>query len=129
MAKPRVPHPGRVLLEDWLDPCGISQNELARRMNLSPRRVNEIVLGKRGISADTALRLGEMFGLDPRYWMRLQMEYELDQATLPPGLRAKKLPAPKRARAARRYDAFRFLMDDGIGISHVPALGEDSTGL
>ena len=98
-------------------------------MNLSPRRVNEIVLGKRGITADTALRLGEMFGLDPRYWMRLQMEYELYQATLPPGLRAKKLPAPKRGHAARRCDAFRFLMDEGIGIWHVPARGEGSEDL
>lgn len=112
MAKPRVPHPGSVLLQDRLDPCGISQNELAREMKLSPRRVNEIILGKRGISADTALRLGETLGLDPRYWLGLQMEYELDQATLPPHQRARKLPAPKRSRAARRLDAYRFRMDD-----------------
>jgi antitoxin HigA-1 len=112
MTKPRVPHPGRVLLQEWLDPCGISQNELARHMQMSPRRVNEIVLGKRGITAGTALRLGWMFALDPRYWMRLQMEYELDQASLPAEQRARKLPAQRRSRAARRYDAFRFLMDD-----------------
>jgi addiction module HigA family antidote len=124
MAKPRVPHPGRILLHEWLDPCGISQNELARHMRLSPRRVNQIVLGNRAITADTALRLGQMFGLDPRYWMRLQMEYELDQALLPPDQRAKKLPAPKRGRAARRYDAIRFLMDDGIRIWDLPASRE-----
>ena len=117
MAKPRVPHPGCVLLQDWLDPCGISQNDLARQMKLSPRRVNEIILGKRGISADTALRLGEMLGLDPRYWLNLQMEYELDQATLPHDQRARKLPAPKGtfdgARpprpAQRTYDGMRHI--------------------
>jgi antitoxin HigA-1 len=112
MTKPRVAHPGRVLLLDWLGPCGISQNALARHMRLSPRRVNEIILGKRAITADTALRLAEMFGLDPRYWLRLQMEYDLDQASLPRDQRARKLAAPKRSRAARRYDAIRFLMND-----------------
>jgi addiction module HigA family antidote len=112
MVKARVPHPGCVLLDEWLGPCGISQNALARQMRLPPRRVNEIVLGKRAITADTALRLEEAFGLDARHWLRLQVEYDLDQATLPPDKRAKKAPAPKRSRPARRYDAFRFLPDE-----------------
>ena len=124
MAKTRVLHPGRILLQEWLDPCGISQNQLARQMNLSPRRVNEIVLGKRAITAATAIRLEQVFGKDSRYWMRLQMEYELDQASLPPEQRARKLPAPKRSRAARRYDAIRFVADEGITIWDAPESGE-----
>src|SRR5687768_2348081 len=124
MTRFRVPHPGRVLLQDWLDPCGISQNALARHMRLSPRRVNEIVLGKRAITADTALRLQQMLGLDARYWLRLQMEYELDQAKLPPDQRARKRPVPKRDRVTRRHDAIRFLMDDGIKMPDLPESGE-----
>ena len=64
MARPRKPHPGIVLLRDFLEPRRISQNALARELGVPPRRINEIVLGKRGISADTALRLARFFKTD-----------------------------------------------------------------
>jgi addiction module HigA family antidote len=80
MARSRKPHPGIVLLKDFLEPKAISQNALARDLGVPPRRINEIVLGKRGISADTALRLARRFGNSPRFWMQLQAEYDLDEA-------------------------------------------------
>lgn len=73
-------HPGEVLLEEFLVPMGVSQNALARAMSVPPRRINEIVLGKRGISADTALRLAEAFGTSERFWMGLQADYDLEEA-------------------------------------------------
>jgi addiction module HigA family antidote len=73
-------HPGRVLEEQWMKPCGISQNELARMMRCSARRVNEIVHGRRSITADSALRLSRCLGLTPHYWMALQSDYEIDRA-------------------------------------------------
>ncbi len=73
-------HPGEVLLEEFLKPMGLSQHRLALSIGVSPRRINEIVLGKRGITADTALRLGRFFGMSPQFWMGLQMDYELDVA-------------------------------------------------
>ena len=73
-------HPGEVLLEEFLLPMGVSQNALARAMSVPPRRINEIVLGKRGISADTALRLAEAFGTSERFWMGLQADYDLEEA-------------------------------------------------
>jgi len=110
--KKGVRHPGRILLEDWLDPCQISQNALARLMGVPPRRVNEIVLGKRAITADTALRLSAALGLPPQDWLSMQNEYDLAQAVMPPELRDRKRPQPARSRAQRRHDAIRFLMDD-----------------
>lgn len=71
-------HPGEVLLEEFLKPLGLSQNRLALDMGVPPRRINEIVLGKRSISADTALRLGRFFGMSPQFWLGLQMDYDLD---------------------------------------------------
>ncbi len=71
-------HPGEVLLEEFLKPMGLSQNRLARDIAVSPRRVNEIVLGKRALSADTALRLARYFKTSPKFWLGLQMDYELD---------------------------------------------------
>lgn len=71
-------HPGEVLLEEFLKPMGLSQNRLALDMGVPPRRINEIVLGKRSISADTALRLGRFFGMSPQFWLGLQMDYDLD---------------------------------------------------
>lgn len=65
-------HPGEVLLEDFLSPMGISQYRLAKDISVPPRRINEIVHGKRAISADTALRLGRFFGISPRFWLNLQ---------------------------------------------------------
>ena len=73
-------HPGEVLLEEFLKPMELSQNRLALEMGVPPRRVNEIVLGKRGISADTALRLARYFGMSPQFWLGLQMDYDLDVA-------------------------------------------------
>ena len=73
-------HPGKVLLEQFLKPFGLSQNGLAREIGVPPRRINEIILGKRGISADTAIRLARHFGNSERFWMQLQAEYDLEEA-------------------------------------------------
>lgn len=73
-------HPGEVLLEEFLVPMGISQNALARAAAVPPRRINEIVLGKRGISADTAVRLARVFGTSERFWLGLQTDYDLEEA-------------------------------------------------
>jgi addiction module HigA family antidote len=71
-------HPGEVLLEEFLNPMGLSQNRLALSIGVSPRRINEIVLGKRSITADTALRLARYFGMSAQFWLGLQMDYDLD---------------------------------------------------
>jgi addiction module HigA family antidote len=80
MTREKLPpvHPGEVLLEEFLRPLGLSQNRLGRALKVPPRRINEIVLGKRGISADTALRLGRFFGTSPEFWLGLQADYDLD---------------------------------------------------
>ena len=74
-------HPGEVLLEEFLKPMGLSQNRLALRIGVHPRRINEIVLRKRRVSAETALRLGRYFGVSPQFWLGLQAEYDLDVAS------------------------------------------------
>jgi antitoxin HigA-1 len=71
-------HPGEVLLEDFLKPMQISQYHLAQAIGVPPRRINEIVHGKRGITADTALRLGRVFGMEAQFWMNLQTRYDLE---------------------------------------------------
>ena len=71
-------HPGEILLEEFLNPMGISQYRLAKDINVPPRRINEIVLGKRSITADTALRLSEFFGLTENFWLNLQMKFNLE---------------------------------------------------
>jgi antitoxin HigA-1 len=71
-------HPGEVLLEEFLKPMSLSQNRLALDISVPPRRINEIVLGKRRITADTALRLGRYFSMSPQFWLGLQMDYDLD---------------------------------------------------
>ena len=73
-------HPGDVLLKEFLEPMALSQNALARATDVPPRRINEIVLGKRGISADTALRLAAAFGTSERFWLGLQADYDLEEA-------------------------------------------------
>ena len=73
-------HPGEVLLEEFLHPMGISQNRLARDIGVPPRRINEIVHGKRAVTADTALRLSRYFGTSDGFWMGLQADYDLDEA-------------------------------------------------
>ena len=73
-------HPGEVLVEEFLAPMGISQYRLAKEIHVPLRRVNEIVLGRRGISADTALRFARFFGTTPEVWLNLQSQYEMDIA-------------------------------------------------
>ena len=70
-------HPGEILLEEFMKPLGLSQNALARTLRVPPRRINEVVLGLRGISADTALRLARYFGTTAEFWTGLQADYEL----------------------------------------------------
>ena len=74
-------HPGEVLLEEFLKPMHLSQNRLAVAIGVPPRRINEIVLGKRSVSADTALRLGHFFGNSAQFWLGLQSDYDLDVAS------------------------------------------------
>ncbi len=71
-------HPGEVLLAEFLEPHGLSQYRLAKDIRVPPRRINEIVLGKRGITADTALRLSRYFGTSERFWLNLQVRFELE---------------------------------------------------
>jgi len=71
-------HPGEILLEEFLEPMGISQYRLAKSINVPPRRINEIVHGQRSISADTALRLARYFGTSERFWMNLQVRFDLE---------------------------------------------------
>jgi addiction module HigA family antidote len=75
-------HPGEILLEEFLGPLEISQNRLARAMGVPPRRVNEIVHRKRGVSADTAIRLARALGTSEQFWMGLQADYDLEEAYL-----------------------------------------------
>jgi len=71
-------HPGEILIEEFLKPMGISQYRLAKGISVPPRRINEIVHGKRSISADTALRLGRFFGISPQFWLNLQIRFDLE---------------------------------------------------
>ena len=73
-------HPGEVLMEDFIEGFGITQHKLAVAVGVPPGRINEIVHGKRGITADTAVRLSRYFGTTSEFWMNLQMRYELDRA-------------------------------------------------
>lgn len=73
-------HPGEILEEEFLKPLGISQNRLGKDLGVSPRRVNEIIHGKRAITADTALRLPRYFGNSASFWLGLQMDFDLDVA-------------------------------------------------
>jgi addiction module HigA family antidote len=70
-------HPGEILLEDFMKPMGISARQLAADIDVSPSRISELVNGQRPITADTALRLGLFFGMEPRFWLNLQSEYEI----------------------------------------------------
>jgi addiction module HigA family antidote len=76
---PAIP-PGEILLEEFLTPMGLGQIEAARRLGISLNRLNEIILGKRGITADTALRLARLLKTSPQFWMRLQADWDLHQA-------------------------------------------------
>ena len=80
MPKNKIPpiHPGEILLEEFLEPLGLSQYRLAKDISVAPRRINEIVHGKRSISADTALRLARYFATTDRFWLNLQTRYDLE---------------------------------------------------
>ena len=80
MKKLKNIHPGEILLEEFLKPMQISQNGLARAIGVPPRRINEIVLGRRAVTADTALRLAQAFGNSVQFWMGLQDEYAVREA-------------------------------------------------
>lgn len=71
-------HPGEILRQEFLEPMALSQSGLARAIGVPPRRINEIVLGKRAISADTAIRLARYFGTSEKFWMGLQADYDLE---------------------------------------------------
>ncbi|MBE0504717.1 MAG: HigA family addiction module antidote protein [Desulfuromonadales bacterium] len=73
-------HPGEILLTEFLEPMGISQYRLAKDIGVTPRRVNEIVHGRRGITADTALRLGRFFNMEAQFWLNLQTHYDMEVA-------------------------------------------------
>lgn len=80
MAKLHNVHPGEILMEEFLVPMDVSQNRLARDIGVPPRRINEIVHGKRAVTADTALRLARYFGTSEGFWMGLQADYDLEEA-------------------------------------------------
>jgi addiction module HigA family antidote len=92
-------HPGEVLLEEFMKPMGISQNRLGREIGVYPRRINEIVLGRRSITADTALRLARYFGTSSEFWMGLQADYDLEEASLRLGDRLEKEVQPRASAA------------------------------
>ncbi len=80
MNEKKIPpvHPGEILLEEFLNPMGITQYRLAKDINVPARRINEIVHGKRAITANTALRLGKYFNMSPQFWINLQSHYDLE---------------------------------------------------
>jgi len=92
--------PGEILLEEWLKPMGVSQYRLAVEIGVPPRRINEIVHGKRAITADTALRLARFFGTDAQSWLNLQSHYDMEKAQLETGKVLQKIvPWSERAAA------------------------------
>jgi addiction module HigA family antidote len=92
MAKRDLPpiHPGEILLEEFLDPMGITQYRLAKDISVDPRRINEIIHGQRSITADTAFRLGRYFGMSPQFWLNLQSHYDLEVLDMEAGDRIKR---------------------------------------
>jgi len=85
-------HPGEILLKEFLEPMGISQNRVARDIDVAPRRINEIVHGKRSVTADTALRLAQYFGTSEQFWMSLQADYDLEEVRRTRGSALKRIP-------------------------------------
>ena len=90
-------HPGEVLMKDFLEPLQISQYRLAKSISVSPRRINEIVHGKRAITADTALRLGIFFAMEEQFWLNLQSHFDLEIAKQATGDRLRVEVAPPAA--------------------------------
>jgi addiction module HigA family antidote len=84
-------HPGEILIEDFLRPLGITQYRLAKAVGVPQRRIGEIVQGKRAISADTAIRLGQALGTSAQFWMNLQSRYELERAADEIGSKARRI--------------------------------------
>lgn len=101
MAKRVMPpiHPGEILAEEFMKPLGLSQNAMARALDVPPGRIGEIVNGRRAITGDTALRLSRYFNMTPGFWMNLQAHYELEMAKEAAGaaIKAKVRPRPKAA--------------------------------
>lgn len=99
--KKRLPnvHPGEILLEEFLKPLNLSQNRLAREIGVPPRRINEIVLAKRSVTADTALRLARYFGTSDRFWIGLQVDYDLEETRAVLWSRLKRDITPRRSAA------------------------------
>ena len=92
--RPRTPtHPGEVLLEEFLDPMGLTQMDLARHLGVPIQRINEVVRGRRGVSAETAWLLSQAFGTTPEFWLNLQMNHDLVECK--PTRNVKRLPAAK----------------------------------
>lgn len=110
MAKIMPPiSPGEILKEEFMDPAGITQNALGRAIKIPPGRINEIIHGKRVITADTALRLGAYFGTTPGFWMNLQTHYELEMAKDSIGAVLVAIrPAQKMDRGAKSIRSKRF---------------------
>lgn len=107
-------HPGEILLEEFLQPMGISQNALARAAGVPPRQINEIVLGKSGITADRAVRLAAALGTSERFWLGLQADHDLEEAhwALGDAARIERIaacgPERRRAGAARLHLLLRW---------------------
>ena len=100
MKKLELVTPGEILLEEWLKPLGLSQYRLALEIDVSPRRINEIVHGKRALTADTALRLARFFGTDAQSWLNLQSHYDMEKAARQTGSTLQKIiPWSERAAA------------------------------
>lgn len=91
MAKLANIHPGEILLEEFLQPMGISQNKVATEIGVPPRRINEIVHGKRAISADTAVRLAKYFGTTEAFWLGLQADYDIEEVRRDLGKRLERI--------------------------------------
>lgn len=85
-------HPGEILFEEFLEPMGINQNKIARDISVPPRRINEIVHGKRAVTADTAMRLAKYFGMTEQFWMGLQADYDLEEARRSMGRQLDRIP-------------------------------------
>jgi len=92
-------HPGEVLLEEFLEPLEFSQNRLARELSVPPRRINEIVLGRRSVTPDTALRLARYFGTSERFWLGLQADFDLEEARLNLASRIEREVRPRKTAA------------------------------
>lgn len=107
-------HPGKTLYDEFLQPRNLSQNRLARAIEVPPRRINEIVLGKRAITADTAVRLARYFGNEPGYWMKLQTDYDIALATNNIGIHLYTIRADEAAMTGPAQTGDTAKPDNGI---------------